>query len=140
MFGTDIVNCPFETVAVVDEIAVGAVTAVVRPDAGVDSSVTRTLEPSAPRPVSRTEFVPASSPKTTSKRWRVESYEAKPSMPDWAGGVVVTIEPAMSPYHLYSHHVPVGWLLLTTRPLTVPYSNQKARSAAATPARSNFAM
>src|SRR5262245_49530805 len=100
MFGTDTVNCPFETVAVVDEIVVGALTAVKRPEAGVDSSVTRTLAPNAPKPVNRTEFVPDSSPNRTSTRRRVESYEAKPSIPVWAGGVVLTIEPAMSPYHL----------------------------------------
>ena len=59
MFGTETVSCPPLTVAVVVEMTVGVLTAVNRPELGADSSCTRTWEPSAPSPVTRTEFVPA---------------------------------------------------------------------------------
>ena len=83
--------------------------------------------------------MPDSPPKMTSTTARVGSCEAKPSSPVCARGVVTTMLPAMSPYHLYSHQLPVGWLL-TVSPLTVPYSYQNARCALSTPPRSNLAM
>src|ERR1022692_1220365 len=60
-------------------------------------------------------------------------------MPSWLpAGVTETMLPVMSPYHLYSQYVPVG-LLLNTRPLTVPDSNQYARDAFTTPEPSKAA-
>ncbi|MFI7704926.1 hypothetical protein [Nonomuraea sp. NPDC049480] len=73
MPGTDTLSCPPLTVRVVEEIVAGAVTAVKRPLDGVDVSVTRTLEPSAPRPVRLTVLVPDSLPNTTLTILRVGS-------------------------------------------------------------------
>src|SRR5690606_23604012 len=104
MSGTETVSRPSETVRVLVEMGVGEGTAVKRPREGGDMRVTRTLEPSACRPVSSMVLVPDSSPKTTLTILRVGSYEANPSSPVCPPGVVVTMLPAMSPYHLYSHH------------------------------------
>ena len=73
MLGTGTVICPLTTVAVVAEIGAGAGTAVKRPDAGVDSSRTCTVPPSAARPVTRTLLVPEPPPSAMFTIRRVES-------------------------------------------------------------------
>ena len=70
---TGTLMAPPETVYVAVDTVVGALWLVKRPVVPVRESVTRTWEPSAPRPLTRTVLFPLSPPNTTLTNLRVES-------------------------------------------------------------------
>src|SRR4051812_48021104 len=99
--------------------------------------VTVTDAPRAESPLMRTLLLPFC-PATTARSTRLEaSYAATASLDVVA--VTLTMLPVWSAYHLYIQYDAVGRLLYS-RPLSVPASYQKARSASRTPSRSNWAM
>jgi hypothetical protein len=88
----------------VSETVIGPGEAVVRPVSGLYSSLTWTVLPKADReesPLTVTAHEPVQPPAMTLIWLPAPLREARPSMPVWAGGVVVSMFPDMSPYHLY---------------------------------------
>src|SRR2546421_6094809 len=119
-------------------------TAVVRPPECTYSSTTWAFFPpkavSLSSPLTVTAAAPLPPPKITLTWLPALFTAAAPSIPVCAGGVVPTISPDMSPYHLYRYQAAFGLPPVETRvsPM-VPYWFQKARSAQVTPDRSNLA-
>src|SRR6516165_2867785 len=93
---------PPMTAESVSEMAIGPLTAFVRPRDGEYSRGTCTVAPKPDRPFIVTADEPAPPPKMTWTWFPALLSDAAPSMPVWAGGTVMSMLPVMPPYHRYS--------------------------------------